>query len=73
MDEAEAIRHLARTTVLTAAGAKECLAYLANLRAPWEVKVDLVDQLATAAMHSGDFSLLTVALKRVQAMIGGAA
>lgn len=73
MTEDEAIIHLARTTVLSAAGAKECLAYLKNLPAPWEVKVDLVDKLTTAAMHSGDPSLLTVALQRVKDMIGGAA
>lgn len=73
MDEAEAIRHLARTTLLTAAGAKQALDYLANLRAPWDVKAGLVSELTTAAMHSGDSSLLWTALDLVKKKIGGAA
>lgn len=73
MTEDEAIRHLARTTVLTAAAAKAALGYLANLRAPWEVKVDLVGELTTAAMHTGDTSRLWAALQLVKDKIGGAA
>ena len=73
MNEAEAILHLARTTVLSAAGAKEALGYLANLRAPWDVKVQLVAELTTAALHSGDGSLLWTALDLVKKKIGGAA
>jgi hypothetical protein len=72
-EELEAILVLARTTVLSADGAKQCLDYLKALRAPWEVKVDLVDELVTAANYSGNSSLLPVALELVKKMIGGEA